>query len=254
VSSLSKSIRKLRERATRAHRAWQRETARGIAIAEADGFLVAHRVGTADERVIAQSFEKDIFFARVPEYRPSASDVVLDVGAHIGTFALAAARKAPEGRVLAVEASRETYDLLRINVALNRLDNVVAEQVALTDRAGRVRLHHDAEGNWGHSIMAPLSNQGEEVPADTLGALLERHRVAQVDFAKFNCEGAEFPILLTAPDEVLRRLRLMVVLYHCDLAKGWSLEALVERLAGAGFGVDRRIAKAERGWLVAERH
>src|SRR5438046_1462116 len=60
---------------------------------------IAYRAGTSDEEVLKASFEHDIFFTAVPEYRLAPDDTIIDVGAHIGTFSLLAASKVPNGRV-----------------------------------------------------------------------------------------------------------------------------------------------------------
>jgi FkbM family methyltransferase len=219
-----------------------------------DGFTVAYRGGTADESVLKESFSADLFYAGVPEYRPTPRDVVLDVGAHIGTFALLSGKQVPHGRVIAIEASRETYNYLVANVALNKLDNVTPLHLALTDKRGSIRLHHDRK-NWGHSVMKPLSRRGEEVATASLANVLEDHGVARVDFAKFNCEGAEFPILLMASTATLEQIERMLVLYHCDIAEGYNQGMLRDKLESAGFKLSWRNQEAGsmRGWIYASR-
>src|SRR6266581_833576 len=59
-----------------------------LAIGSFGGFEIAYRKNTADESVIADSFENDIFFSGVPEYQPEEGHVIIDIGAHIGTFSL----------------------------------------------------------------------------------------------------------------------------------------------------------------------
>jgi FkbM family methyltransferase len=221
-------------------------------IAQVGGFEVAFRAGTADEFVLEQSFDHDIFFTGVPEYRPKEDDVIIDVGAHIGTFSLLAASKVPKGRVYAIEASRETFCYLRTNVALNRLTNIDVTQVALSDKAGTTTLFHHEE-NWGHSIMKQLSARSEIVVTESLSELVARKGIGRIDFMKFNCEGAEFPILMSAPMELLERINMMLVLYHCDLATNASLDALIARLGHAKFATDIRQQTEHRGWLVATR-
>jgi FkbM family methyltransferase len=223
-----------------------------LQIKRVGNFDVAFRSGTADESVLDHSFDKDIFFAGVPEYHVGATDVIIDVGAHIGTFSMLAARKAPQGRIYAIEASLETFNYLRTNIALNRLDHVRPFYLALSDRKGTVRLHHD-RGNWGHSIMKEMSSRGEEVPSDTLENFLGENRIEDCAFIKFNCEGAEFPILMNTSNEILRTIRMMLVLYHEDLAEGYSLAALRAKLEEAGFTTELRNPRRTRGWLIAQR-
>lgn len=230
----------------------EREEA-GLRIGSFDGFEVAHRLDSADEDVIGHSFEQDIFLAAVPDYRLPTDGVVLDVGAHIGTFSLLTARMAPKGRVIAIEASRETADLLRINAALNGLGHISVHHAALSAEDGTVHLHHDAAGNWGHTIMQAMSPHSEAVTAITLRTLIAREDIHRIDLAKFNCEGAEFPILLGADLDDLKLFRKMIVLYHEDLVPGQSHAALVARLNAAGLETEVRDVWGQRGWIIATR-
>jgi FkbM family methyltransferase len=223
-----------------------------MAIGDFGGFQVAYRTATADEDVLDDSFENDIFLTELPEYESQLGDTILDVGAHIGTFSLLAATKVPHGRVLAIEASMETYNFLRVNIALNNLQNVTPVHLALADGPGFTVLHHD-QGNWGHSIMKQFSSHGEQVPKNSLSGFCAEHNITKIGLIKFNCEGAEFPILLNTPVEFLRNVRAMLVLYHCDLVSGYSREDLLEHLRSAGFTTAIRNENGERGWIVASR-
>ena len=224
-----------------------------VGIGTFDGFDIAYRIGSVDPSVLQHSFEKDIFFPAIPEYSLPADGVVLDVGAHIGTFSLLAATKAPKGRVFAIEASRDTFDLLRANVSMSGLPNIRVDHLALTDRAGMVKLHHDPDGNYGHSVTKQLSSSSEAVPAATLPQYLEDRDIGRIDLIKFNCEGAEFSILLSTPAGILRRIRKMIVLYHCDLVEHADVSALTGHLAASGFET-RTINQTEgRGWIIATR-
>jgi FkbM family methyltransferase len=223
-----------------------------LAIGNFGGFSVAYREGTADEKVIAHSFDNDIFFVDVPQYTPKPNDTVLDIGAHIGTFSLLSASKSPKGKVHAIEASRETFNYLRINAALNPQLNVVPHHLALTDHDGHVTLHHD-RGNWGHSIMKQLSPRGETVPATSLSSFVVANKIGKIAFIKFNCEGAEFPILMKAPVELLQTVNVMLVLYHLDLAQGYELQGLLEKLEAAGFRNTIIEKRSTRGWIISQR-
>jgi FkbM family methyltransferase len=221
-----------------------------LTIATFDGFDIAYRKGTADERQIGQSFSRDLFFTRVPEYRPADDHVVIDVGAHIGTFAILVASKVTSGHVYAIEASADSANLLRINVALNRCTNVSVHRVAIAAQDGPCTLYH-ARGNWGHSIVKQRSNVSEVVPGTTLTAFLETHGLERVHFMKLNCEGAEFPILLGTPGRVLQRFDMIVVLYHCDLYPGATPSELLDHLGASGFACVVRHQTERRGWIIA---
>jgi FkbM family methyltransferase len=227
------------------------DTGPDLDIGSFGGFEVAYRRGTTDENVIAASFDHDVLFTRVPHYQVDADHVIMDVGAHIGTFSLLAASKVPKGRVYAIEASRENFNLLRINVALNRANNIDMTRLALADKPGKCRLHY-GPGHWGNTIVAPRTEYGEAVPTDSLANFLSAKNISRCHFMKLNCEGAEFPILLTAPTSVLQRFNMMLVLYHCDLYTQRSEQDLATHLRSSGFDVKLRKSSQERGWIIAK--
>lgn len=228
------------------------DSSSAIAIGSLGGFQVAYREGTADESVIGHSFDNDIFFSGFPEYRPAEGDVIVDVGAHIGTFSLLAASKVRAGQVFAAEASLDSFNLLRINLALNHCHNVEAHHLALSDNEGTCVLFHDV-GNWGHSTVASLSTSSEAVDCCTLGQFFDRNRIEHCTFMKMNCEGSEFPILLSAPESVLGRIENALVLYHCDLWTKNGEGDLISHLEACGFHCEIRNRSEKRGWLIATR-
>lgn len=215
------------------------------------GMRIAYRRGTVDEQVIkpwmAQLHEPTREFQVDPE------GVVLDIGAHIGAFTLFAGSRVPRGRVLAVEACRESYELLVRNVEMNGLSGVETAHLALSDRSGEIQLHHSPTGNWGHTITKATTDEGSEMsPTETLPIFMEKHGVERCSIAKFNCEGAEFPILMATPAEVLRRIDQMLVLYHLDLVDPrYNLEELEHHLEEAGFKLKRQETSFQRGRIIA---
>ncbi len=220
-----------------------------------DGFEIAYRRGTSDEKVLSRGLDDNRFFAVVPEYQLAEDHVIIDVGAHIGAFALPAASKVPKGRVHAIEASRGAYFLLRINAALNNASNITAHHLALSDTSGTCTLYHSTR-NWGHSLVKARSVSDETVDCCTLGEFLDRNGIDRCHFMKINCEGSEFPIILGASPEALRRFDTIVTLYHCDLWKDNTEDDLIAHLESGGFNTEirnRRTGSKRRGWIIATR-
>jgi FkbM family methyltransferase len=226
--------------------------ARTLKLTASMGFTVAFRPESSDEAVIAHSFENDIFLNGVPEYQPQSSHTVLDVGAHLGDFSLLLSRRV--ARVYSVEARRETFALLQANLFLNGVSNVVADHAALGDKNGYAQLYLATEGeSWGDSTTFNFNGPAERVPFLTLERYLFERNIAQVDFAKFNCEGAEFPILMSADQQTLSKFGTMLVLYHCDLVSGGKEKMLHEKLGQCGFTTTTRNQTQDRGWIIATR-
>lgn len=208
---------------------------------EKQQFTVYYRPGTADELVLNESFDRDIFFSIVPEYRPKATDVIVDVGAHIGCFSLLAATKSPSGAIYSFEPSAETFEILQKNVAVNRLSIINSFQLAMAGSNEPALLYHDlTTGNWGHSIIKAVSAESESVRCITLKAFMESENIQHIDFIKFNCEGAEYAILLNTEVPVLRKIKCMLILYHGYLEDRYTKNQLAGHLGEAGFRIRYR--------------
>ena len=198
-------------------------------------FEIAHRPGT--DAIIAGNHAGYRAANLMPGYSPGPADTVIHIGAHIGVSVLVAATESPEGVVHGIEAAQDTFNLLRINVALNRADNIQPHLLAISDSEGEVKLYHDI-GHWGHSITRPMSAHYETVPAVTLEQFLDANRIDRCQFLYLNCEGAEFPILMGASAPTLRRFDRILADCHPHLANGRTAKDLAAHLAAAGLKTD----------------
>ena len=217
------------------------EKATNLKIGSFDGFDIAFREGTTDEIIIGNRASYHLS-SLLPEYRPKDNDVIINIGAHIGVFALIAASAVPRGKVYAVEASKDTFNLLRINAAINKADNISIHQVAVADKNGTCTLYHDT-GHWGHSITKQLSTQTEIVDSVTLEDFLTENKIKKCNFLYLNCEGAEFPILLSASLHTLKTFDMILTDCHTHLWLKNTVDDLLSHLRASGF--DARLLENE---------
>jgi FkbM family methyltransferase len=182
-------------------------------------FLAQHVMAT--RRYFPSHFELALALA-------PPSGVILDLGAHLGTFALAAA--ASGRRVIAVEASPRNVDLLRESARANGLDDVLTVvPVAVSDREGTVRFQQ--EGAWGQITDSPWAVNVVEVPVRTVPDILGDFGLARVDVVKLDVEGSEIAAIagmsgmLSAPDAP-------AVLYESNAHTLRMFDATPEKLIG----------------------
>jgi hypothetical protein len=69
----------------------------------------------------------------------SRSNIIIDVGAHIGIFTLYAAKRGK--RVIAIEPVPSNYKWLHVNIRLNNIKNVIPLNIALSDFNGEAYLY-----------------------------------------------------------------------------------------------------------------
>jgi FkbM family methyltransferase len=147
-------------------------------------------------------------------YTPRPGDVVIDVGAGIGTDAIAFSHKVgTTGRVLAIEAHPKTHLALQKTCKWNRLVNVICEQVAVMDEPGTVYMD-DRPDHEASSVQIDSDNAHRyAVPARTLDALAEKHNLKEIALLKMNIEGAE-RWALSGMEKTLARTQCVVIACH----------------------------------------
>jgi len=124
-------------------------------------------------------------------------DVVVDVGANIGTESLAASALVGEsGKVFAIEPQPRIYDFLKQNIALNGFVNIVPLNFAVSEVEGVLTI---ADGLLDTSNMVVASGRGQHVPAKPLDTVLEPFALVCIDLLKIDVEGYEYDVLRSAP-------------------------------------------------------
>ncbi|MEM3680040.1 MAG: FkbM family methyltransferase [Metallosphaera sp.] len=122
--------------------------------------------------------------------------VVVDIGAHIGTFTVRWAKKLGRirGLLISVEPEPTNYALLRMNLLLNRIKNVITVPAAINSSTGEGKLY--LHGLTGHSLVLQ-SSTFIRVRKYTLDDLMEKLGV-KASLIKINAEGSELQILMGA--------------------------------------------------------
>src|SRR5436309_2826200 len=64
-----------------------------LALRRIGDFKLVYRPDSVDEAVLNHSFDNDVFFPAIADVTIPDAGTIVDVGAHIGTFALLAAAK-----------------------------------------------------------------------------------------------------------------------------------------------------------------
>lgn len=172
--------------------------------------------------------------ARVPVYEVFAEDVydlawflgplvtaplhAVDIGAHVGCFAVALAHLAPDASITCFEPSASTAAFTRRNVQQNGLvGRVTVTELAVSDRVGVAPF---ADNGAGSALNGLAVGGGTQVSTTTFDDVVA-HADQPVTVVKVDCEGGEYDLVLgSSPaswDSVLR----VVLEYHPHEARGW---------------------------------
>ncbi|NTW98024.1 MAG: FkbM family methyltransferase [Oscillochloris sp.] len=181
--------------------------------------------------------------------------VVIDIGAGLGDFAITAARRHPQARVLAFEPFPASAALCRRNVRLNRVGNVQVIEAAVGGGSGTIGLDTSSPDSVQYSTVSNAANQSALlVQIQGLGEVFAEHAVDRCDLLKLDCEGAEFEILLTLDRATLGRINSISMEYH-DGVTAASHRELAAALSDAGFLVTQvaNPVHANLGFIHADR-
>ncbi|HEX4824943.1 MAG TPA: FkbM family methyltransferase [Candidatus Polarisedimenticolaceae bacterium] len=182
-----------------------------------------------------------LFFPHLYDHREIAAlldalpkdGVFVDVGAHIGFYALQAARRiGAGGRVVAIEADPKTATHLAENVGLNPGLPVTVVAVAVSDEEGTARLGLNTAGNRGGNSLLATGSRAIDVPCRPLAAILADAGLTHVDGMKLDVEGMEFRVLRRFLADATEAMKPRIVVLehqsHFVDAGGGDANALLE--------------------------
>jgi len=127
-------------------------------------------------------------------FTPREGDVVVDVGAHVGKYALVAAKcVGTAGKVVAIEAHPDNFRALASNTRFNGFHNVFSSNVAaFSEDSKRLRLF----GQWDAAYtLKAWHPHCISIDTRTTDSILSQYGIDSVDWVKIDVEGAEVDVL-----------------------------------------------------------
>lgn len=184
-----------------------------------------------------------------------AKGAVIDIGGHLGFFSLYASLLNPTVPIYCFEPHIGNFELLKKNLKDNRVRNVTAKNLAVSNQIGEVDLLISKE-DLNHSIVRAIepTNEVQKVQTITLEKIFDRHHIGHCDLIKIDCEGAEFPILEDSPPAIFDRVSHIFLEYH-DWVPNGDHRRLKKFLEARGFKVENypNSKMKELGFLWCQR-
>jgi FkbM family methyltransferase len=174
------------------------------------------------------------------EYEPFSQllngALVVDIGAHVGSFALRVHEVFPLAEFICCEPDPEAFKLLSYNLMTNGVPAKL-HQVAVTDRTGVAALYRSQPGAPTNRVADKPGNTTCEVRSLSLGELM---LTVDRDIAlmKLDCEGSEYRIVRGSSDRAWAPVQRIVMERHPAGAQEQA--ALRRRLGDLGFRTIRQ--------------
>lgn len=211
--------------------------------------VLYHRDNPWDSGIAREIWRDATYFGGDWEIKPG--DNVVDIGAHIGSFAILAGKLG--ANVWAYEPTKDNFKYLEENIKENDLEGKVhGYNLAITSDGREVSMHTEFDdNNWNTgtaSVVVDTSNLNEKAQSETLDAIFLGK--GTIDFLKIDCEGAEYEILYGASVGALQQVKLISMEFHHSLQEGKLLSNFLEK---RGFEVKLYWSSSPHGLIKAKR-
>jgi FkbM family methyltransferase len=138
---------------------------------------------------------------------------IIDVGANIGVVTQHMREHAK--KVYAIEPSSEHFEALTKNKEFNNWDNVECFKMAIADKCGEMVIHKLAANRTCNSIALQYQDGDEVVKVMDFETFFKENNIDEVDFIKFDVEGAEDLILRSESfKKIAHKVKAIEVEFH----------------------------------------
>lgn len=144
-----------------------------------------------------QVYDQDEYGLRKMEYHDG--DVIIDIGANVGSVSLYLGKKYPFLKIYAFEAHPINYMNLVKNIENNNIKNIECYNLAVSSNDTDILKITLNPNNTGSSSLFKISENDKintcEVKTISLDTIIENNKINKIKFLKIDCEGSEFDIL-----------------------------------------------------------
>ncbi|MFH8093009.1 MAG: FkbM family methyltransferase [Candidatus Aenigmatarchaeota archaeon] len=148
--------------------------------------------------------DKDYFLLQ--DFLPKKGDIILDLGAGTGDYAILCSLKIGNGKIVSIEADKFVYKLLTKNIQLNKRNNIV-----------------------------PLNIK---VGKEKIDKIVKKLKLHKLDLIKIDIEGYEYVALCSAKYSLKKFRPKIIIEIHSEklrrkiieLLKGFDYELVYEKL------------------------
>ncbi|MEI8310568.1 MAG: FkbM family methyltransferase [Verrucomicrobiota bacterium] len=200
------------------------------------GLNLIHRRGTRDWDVIHEILYAGGYGKALSYLCGAEGGVVLDLGANIGVFSLAAASANTRISVSAFEPGPPNADLFAANIAINPDvgKRIVLSRAAVGGWDSEAKWHFDAQNPGGSALKAGIVG-GVTVPVRSLSSVLDTIR-EPIALLKMDVEGTEYDILENTPHDLWAKIPAIGMELHDGKNVG-ERDAFLQKLKQLGYEI-----------------
>lgn len=163
-----------------------------------------------------------------------------DVGSNIGFYALTFAKILSEGKVHCFEPNHVSFERLKHNMKINRLENVILNNVGLSDKEVDLESSYNLLNTGTASVYKKesASQLKEIIHLMRLDEYCNRNNIDKIDFIKVDIEGGEYGFLKGAEPIIKNSRKLILVVEMMEenfRDAGYTSKQIFDYIIGLGF-------------------
>jgi FkbM family methyltransferase len=134
------------------------------------------------------------------KYFLKRNGVFIDVGSNIGLFSLIASKRVgKKGKVYSFEPTPETFKWLQLNISVNRIKNIYASNIAVSNNSGKqeFKISGDGYDAWNSFGIPSEGKVIEKIQVNTItfDDFICLNNLERIDLIKIDVEGWEINVL-----------------------------------------------------------
>ena len=197
---------------------------------------VYYRSSTSDMTLIYEILLKSKYKSEYYLPQKLNPNVIFDIGGNIGITAVYLAKLFPMAVIYTFEPMPENFEILQKNI--KQYENIKAFNFGLGSKNGKFKVYLSSDPeNYGGVSFYPLSNANQEksftsYEVKNINEIIKNLGIKSIDLIKIDTEGAEYDILTSIEEEVLRSTAWVTGELH-----GNRDFELLNYLEGLGFSI-----------------
>lgn len=183
-----------------------------------------------DWKVIEETWTENVYRIHQWHFAKNKNAVFVDIGANVGSVSLFVDNfnkdRKRKIRVFAIEPEPHNLILLQKNIEDNPVENVIVINKAIWHENKEVLITN----RGGNSSIFEIEGVGQtKIQAITLEKLFKENNIKRVEVMKIDIEGAEFDLIINAPEKILAKINYLVLEF--DKSFDGKFGIMVEKLA-----------------------
>ena len=158
-------------------------------------------------------------------------DIVVDIGFNYGIFSLGALYKGAS-KIYGLEPNKQIYNIVKELYPKQDIVSIYPFAISNKNENLTFKIGYNTLAS---SIVGEVGDYKEsyEVKCFNFYDFLKFHNITKIDFLKIDCEGTEYDIFESIPDEFFKTIRKIHVEYHFN--DGEKVLSLIDKLERNNF-------------------